>query len=176
MLSSNSLREILDKHGANWVERRTDAGEPHSWIKIVEYESNADTSHSYGLLKTGEWVAEFADHQRIMPVGHFVPFYPLLELTHRDAVRLIEQDVVNSGLPSIVHTTFPFDDILESAFLHTGHWSSLGQSWIESGYPISDVFADLLPGNSTVRQWKRERYNQIYFIDNTNPDRGITNG
>ena len=172
MLSPNSLREILAKHGTNWVERKTDQGESHAWLKIVEYESSADTLHSYGILKTGDWVAEFADQQRIMSIGYFVPFFPLLELTHRDVVRLIEHDVANSGLPSIVFTTFPFDDILESAFSHAGHWSLLGQKWLESGYPVNAKIAERLPDNPSVRQWKRDRCNRIYLIDDTNPNAG----
>ena len=176
MLSTNSLREILATHGSDWVERTTDAGESHNWIKIVDYHSKADTSHSYGLLKTGEWVAEFADRMRISPIAHFVPFYPLLELTHHDAVRIVEQSVTRTGLPTVVHTTFPFDDILESAFNYGGHWSDLGQLWIESGYPINDAIGDKLPDHPTVREWKRSRFNRIYLIGNTSPDRGITNG
>ena len=172
MLSSSSLLAILAAHGVGWCERQFDNGRKCSWIKVLEYGSTVETKHAYGLLRTGDWVAEFADELRVMPVGYYVPFFPLLEMTHQCAVDSLKRSVERVSLPAVVYTTFPFDDILEAACRDLGYWSQLAGKWIDSGYPINGVIADAIPGNRTVQKWNRERFNRIYFADSAETETG----
>ena len=165
MLTPNSLKSILTSHTAGWCERRFDDGRACSWLKVLEVRSKALTEHSYGILRSGEWVAEFADRLRVMPIAHYVPFFPLLELSHELAVNELKQGVVQVNLPLVVYTTFPFDSILESALRHGGYWEECGRAWLDSGYPINGAIADAVPDHPFVQRWNMNRFRSVYLID-----------
>lgn len=159
MLTHNSLCAILESHESpDWSNRTVEGGgDNQRWLPVISF-----APHSYGLLISGNWVAEYADRERVMPVDYYVGFLPLLERPHPEIISLLKSSVARSRLPDVVATTFPLDDVLECAILSSGHWRQCAESWIENGYPLNHTLVKLLPENPLVRQWQRERVNRIF--------------
>ncbi len=84
---------------SGWCDRQFMMVERAHGSKVFEYSSTVATKHAYGLLRTGEWVAEFADELRVMPVGFTCRFFRCLIMTHQFAVDSLKRSVERVSLP-----------------------------------------------------------------------------
>jgi hypothetical protein len=166
-INRKSLIALLKSFNSDlWVEREIDRmGEKHNWLPIFKYTPpNYDDQHSYGLLDNGVWLPEYADSLRVEQEGDYWGFFVLLYIPFKEVVSILQENTKRIGLPEVVITTFPFDHIIECSLATNTRWRLLAEEWINSGYPINDNIANLLPGNKLVTNRLNRRIKKIFGV------------
>jgi hypothetical protein len=136
-----------------------------SFIPILEIE---EFDGYVGLSSEGDWVfVKQGGLKNLDHVDNFFVIHPLLIKDRTEVIKQFRASLKNFGLPSVVITTFPFDNLIISAI----HYPSLCErviDWLNKGYPPNDMIAEaflkvgLIP--TAIRRWQDERLKKITQI------------
>jgi hypothetical protein len=164
-LTPQNVREVLQRAPAGaWSTRVCDqTNESRRWLLVVTFIApTTSRPHNYGLLETGVWVAEYADHSRVGPPENMVAFLPILESDRAGIVSLVAHGAERCNLPGSIVLTFPLDQVLILALRSSDYWRRLAERWVDEGYPLNDRLAELLPTNRRVLEWQEERLGRVF--------------
>ena len=155
--SLSSLLRSLDS--PNWSERTIDGTcKVIKWLPVIKL-----GNQNFGITVEGDWCGEFSDNQRICSGTFYTAFLTVLERSRAEIIELFQTAIKSAGLPKNVIKTFPFDEVLLEALNSTQYWSSLADSWLDNGYPISPEIALSFPGHKMVLRWHKERMDKIIY-------------